>query len=284
MKEDNTQTILREAQLKMLEGLIEIDRICQIHKIDYWLDAGTLLGAIRHGGFIPWDDDIDICMTREDFNRFVKLSPSTMNTEKFFLQTPATDPYYINVIIPCKFRINSSFTMVEEFEEQYDCFSPKAHHGLFVDIFPYDKYSQNKTIRKLERILSIGYRLHRLHYLKDTTIIKKVAPFITYPFTRLPFLNWLKEKQISYMSRRKNKYLLGAGCETPFSRAYFSNDEIFPLKKANFEGISFSIPNQTETYLIKMFGENYMSLPPKEDRKTHGKINKIDHSQKFTNP
>ena len=71
---------LRACQLKQLAILEEIDHICKKHKIDYWLDGGTLLGAVRHGGFIPWDDDIDIAMRQEDLERFIAVAPGELPT------------------------------------------------------------------------------------------------------------------------------------------------------------------------------------------------------------
>ena len=82
---------LRSCQLKQLSILKEIDRICKSHGINYWLDGGTLLGAVRHGGFIPWDDDIDIAMRQEDLDRFVSIEPSELR-EGLFLQTPQIEP------------------------------------------------------------------------------------------------------------------------------------------------------------------------------------------------
>ena len=82
---------LRACQLKQLSILEEIDRICQKHQIGYWLDGGTLLGAVRHGGFIPWDDDIDIAMRQADLDRFIAIAPSELR-EGLFLQTPQNEP------------------------------------------------------------------------------------------------------------------------------------------------------------------------------------------------
>ena len=82
---------LRRCQLKQLSILEEIDRICRKHQIGYWLDGGTLLGAVRHKGFIPWDDDIDIAMRQEDLERFIKVAPSELR-EGLFLQTPQNEP------------------------------------------------------------------------------------------------------------------------------------------------------------------------------------------------
>ena len=83
-------TQLRRAQLKQLSILEEIDRICRKHSIRYWLDGGSLLGAVRHGGFIPWDDDIDIAMPLEDMQRFVEIAPKELR-EGLRLQTPETE-------------------------------------------------------------------------------------------------------------------------------------------------------------------------------------------------
>ena len=77
--EQYKQQQLRRCQLKQLTILEEIDRICRKHHIDYWLDGGTLLGAVRHGGFIPWDDDIDIAMRKEDMERFINIAPSELS-------------------------------------------------------------------------------------------------------------------------------------------------------------------------------------------------------------
>ena len=82
---------LRTCQLKQLAILEEVDRICRKHKINYWLDGGTLLGAVRHGGFIPWDDDIDLGMLLPDLQRFIKIAPGELS-ESLFLQTPESDP------------------------------------------------------------------------------------------------------------------------------------------------------------------------------------------------
>ena len=97
---DNRQegeTVLRQAQLVMLRMLKIIDYICRKHDISYWMCSGTLLGAVRHKGFIPWDDDLDICMIREDYERFVKIAVNEF-PEDMMLQTRETDPHYLSLI------------------------------------------------------------------------------------------------------------------------------------------------------------------------------------------
>ncbi|HBC6052161.1 TPA: LicD family protein [Proteus mirabilis] len=259
---------LRKKQLKMLKGLIEIHRICQLHNINYWLDAGTLLGAVRHSGFIPWDDDIDICMFRDDYNKFINIAKYELNTNDFFLQTVTTDKDYIFINIPCKLRINNT-EIVEKFEKIHNCYNEKSHHGLFVDIFPYDKYSENKNKRKIQRLLSIAYKIKKLSYCNNIGAIKYILSRIFSIILPIIILEKTKNIIANKMNKEPNNSLYGAGIETPFTRAYFSEDEIFPLKKNFFEGYEFNCPNNTKIYLEKMFGPNYMTPPPEEERYNH---------------
>ena len=123
---------LKDAQKIMLEILIEVDRICMKNNIEYWLADGTLLGAVRHRGFIPWDDDIDICMLKEEYNKFLEIAPKELK-EKFFLQTSKYDKNY-NFLYP-KIRDRNSI-----FIEKYDSNQEKFHQGLNLDIFVMDRY------------------------------------------------------------------------------------------------------------------------------------------------
>lgn len=114
---------LRTCQLKQLAILEEVDRICRKHKINYWLDGGTLLGAVRHGGFIPWDDDIDLGMLLPDLQRFIKIAPGELS-ESLFLQTPESDPLNKEPIIKIR-DLNSLYI------EAGDTFDVHYEKGLF---------------------------------------------------------------------------------------------------------------------------------------------------------
>jgi lipopolysaccharide cholinephosphotransferase len=132
MKEDFSKyngegTTLRKAQLRMLDILIEVDKIFRKHNIPYWLDFGTLLGAVRHGGFIPWDDDMDITVMRKDYKRLRKILQKEL-PEQFVFQDETTDKYY-----PVQFgKVKDRKSIIEEFP-------PLNKHvkerGLFVDLF-----------------------------------------------------------------------------------------------------------------------------------------------------
>jgi len=101
------ETILRQAQLVMTRMFKIIDYICREHHLRYWMCSGTLLGAVRHQGFIPWDDDLDICMIREDYDRFIQIAQQELPSD-LFLQTRETDPNYDYLALPCKIRDKKS--------------------------------------------------------------------------------------------------------------------------------------------------------------------------------
>ena len=147
----------RQTQLIMLRLLKIINHICKEYKISYWLEGGTLLGAIRHKGFIPWDDDIDIGMLRKDYEKFYKVFHQ-IKPHGLFLQTHASDKNYLNPGTPAKLRDTSSI-FLESGDKPFQDF----YNGIFLDIFIFDhnvpnntliqklRYKNCKTIRKLLR-------------------------------------------------------------------------------------------------------------------------------------
>ncbi|WP_368911348.1 phosphorylcholine transferase LicD [Proteus vulgaris] len=261
--------LLRKAQLKMLTALIELDSICSKHNINYWIDAGTLLGAVRHKGFIPWDDDIDVCMIRKDFNKFIKVCSYELNKNNFFLQTINTDSHYKTYNIPCKLRVNNTL-IIEESELKLGYYNDKSHHGLFLDVFPYDKYSKNKYKMKfIERALSLIYKIKTYSTFKKIPLHKKIIYRTMSIFIPIHFLELIKKHITKKINNKSNNYFYSAGIETPFSRAQFEEQEIFPLQRLEFEGYSFLAPNNHNRYLEKMFGKNYMTPPKEKDKISH---------------
>lgn len=150
---------LRACQLKQLGILEEVDRICRKHHIPYWLDGGTLLGAVRHGGFIPWDDDIDLGMLLPDLQRFVEVAPAELS-ESLFLQTPESDPLNKEPIIKIR-DLNSLYI------EAGDTFDVSYEKGLFLDIFPFIPYPDvpRSWVKRFCKGISTSYSiLHARHY------------------------------------------------------------------------------------------------------------------------
>ncbi|MCM0726941.1 LicD family protein [Parabacteroides sp. Y3-G-102] len=263
---DNRQsgeTTLRQAQLVMLRMFKIIDHICRQHNLKYWMCSGTLLGAIRHQGFIPWDDDLDICIIREDYEKFLTIAQTELPKD-LFLQTRETDPFYDYLALPCKIRDKNSLIISNGIEnKQYNM-------GLFIDIFPADRYHLNPTIFKKEQ----RHKSYFFYLCKglDAELDKKnstVKRFVSY---LNPILRALTKRYLRQSRRyiHNNLYLgeqclIGHGFDTPWRR-YFNYNEIFPLKEYIFEGYTFLGPQNADAYLSQLYGKTYMTPPPPEKR------------------
>lgn len=246
-------TTLRKMQLRILDIMVEIDRICRKHNIKYWLDGGTLLGAVRHGGFIPWDDDLDIAMMHDDYVKFIEIAPKEL-PESLLLQTPELDSSYKVEI--CKVRDKNSF-----FVTQHDDFTKDYSKGLYVDIFdvvPYPKVKKSL----LKPLMKWMAKTHFFFKIKHDITLKNHIATITFPILNIALQGiWcilcLKPKT----KIGKNKFYNTYG-------TYYEPDAIFPISDISFEGKTLMAPNNPDSVLKSIFGD-YMQIPPKEKRVTH---------------
>lgn len=262
---------LREAQILMKTILRDIDKICRENNISYWIESGTMLGAKRHNGFIPWDDDIDIGMMRKDYERFLELAPSHL-PDDLFLQNAQLDSGVENSWSKVRHKYSK---LIEEYNAEY-------HEGLFVDIFPYDFYECNLTdksyIRK--KISEINYLMlfkSKLSYEKN--IVENLKRGIAKGYKQILIRKDLNEfcvdrqKKAINGIKKENGRFVGYGSEIgefDFDR-YMEKDIIFPVKEGEFEDIKVKIPNDSHRYLTTIYGESYMDIPKIEDRYNHNK-------------
>lgn len=263
---------LSEVQQILVDVLKHIHSICEKHNIKYWLDSGTLLGAVRNNKFIPWDDDIDICMPREDFNKFLVIASRELNKDKYFLQTCKTDPYYKEYDIPCKVRVNNTY--IEESNKILkNKLALKVHNGFFIDIFPCDKYPTNNLLRRVIQSISILYKGKSLFFRKSLSkkafLFSRIIHYLV-PFKVLIFIHF---KITKYINKPSNKYnLISKGIELPFHKGNIPQDKIFPLKKIKFEDYYFYGPNDNDYYLTELYGSDYITPPTLINRVPHSVI------------
>jgi lipopolysaccharide cholinephosphotransferase len=251
--EEYKQQQLRKAQLKQLSILEEIDRICKKHNIEYWLDGGSILGAARHGGFIPWDDDIDIAMTQEDMERFIEIAPTELR-EGLSLQTPKLEDTKEPIV---KVRDKNSF-----YVEPGDDFSKGYDKGLYVDIFPFIKYpTVSRRIVKMTRKIAKSYSiLNTKHYYS----FRSAAELIWFGAEYILLKTLWKLIDITH----KHDVYIG---NTLINNGYgimHRQDSLYPLSTIKFEGKEFPAPHDTDAYLKDIYN-NYMEVPPVEKRKIH---------------
>lgn len=246
---------LRRCQLKQLSMLEEIDRICQKHHIGYWLDGGTLLGAVRHKGFIPWDDDIDIAMRQEDLQRFIEVAPQEL-PDTLYLQSRQTEPDYPSPV--AKVRDKNSFYI-----EPSDDMASDYGKGLFIDIFPMVNYPtvSRSFVKKVVLGISKSYSiLHRCHYYSLRSCAELFWFGGKYLFCRALW-------SIIAALRPKDTYLSNILINNGYGIMH-RQDSVFPLGTITFEGKKFSAPANPDAYLSDLY-RNYMEIPSEEKRVIH---------------
>lgn len=257
---------LRKSQYVMLRLLKIIDDICQQNGIQYFLISGSLLGAVRHRGFIPWDDDLDVAMMREDYNKFLEVCKSQL-PDSCFLQTRKTDPHYKVYHVPCKLRDTHSL-LIEEGNEK-----SKACQGIYIDIFPFDKHAPDMDLVK--RDLNLWRKFIVLQKYTKKHGRNKLHACLLYLVKSMAILllhvYFLKaEKRIAYNELHyKDNYKITPGFDLYWSLTnVFEKDDIFPLVKLKFEDGDFFVPRRYDKVLSLIYGD-YMKLPPIEKRMTH---------------
>lgn len=265
MKLSDTQR--KMVQKDELQLLVKFDEICKKFNLKYTLAAGTMIGAVRHKGFIPWDDDIDVYMLRDDFNKLRKIAPLELPKNMFY-QSHYTDPEYYYPFD--KIRLNGTI-----FKETFLA-NHNINHGIFIDVFPIDLISDNKFKNTIQ---FYHYRFYRLGLMVKYVNIsarsrkRKIIANLLRVFY-LPFnLNYLYKKCELIAQQRENNYRnskwvrnlnsLGSdGMKETYHYYAFTN-----LKYVRFENKKFYISKDYDAMLKTIYG-NYMKLPPKSEQVT----------------
>lgn len=267
---------VRDVQMVQLEILFEFDRICDKYKLKYQLFSGTLLGAIRHKGFIPWDDDIDVCMLRADYEKFLTFCSTDLD-DKYFLQTFRTEPIYNNMY--AKLRKNNT-RYVENATS--NC---KIHQGIFIDVFPFDNVRPGKFIgmfqQKLLYILgSINQKRIKNKCLNASTFPKSFASLIIHYSLKLIPKRWLDSVMLRLACMFENDETRYVSCVANgepyvwYTRYMAERKGFNNTVKFEFEGHHFPVPVNYDEVLTKVYGD-YMKLPPEKERMSHHGITEV---------
>ncbi len=248
-------TLLRRVQLIGLEMLVEFDRLCRKHDLVYTLAFGTLLGAVRHRGFIPWDDDVDVLMPLEDYERFLELAPEEMDTDRFFLRTQETDKD-CNLVFATLKRNNTIYCKANR--DRFD-----THLGVTMDIFPLFNGPNSRVIHRVQdrmcRILKTIIWAHMgAEGEKDPLKRWFYTQLAKIPHKRAYALH----RKISQMQKRKTgKYFHVSAGRNPFDRAYNKSDCYEDRVELEFEGHMFFAPKNYTEVLAYIYSDEYERYP-----------------------
>lgn len=250
---------LRQLQLTQLEILKAFDSFCKENNLKYSLFFGTLLGAVRHKGFIPWDDDLDVGMPREDYEKFLNLWEKSAYSKKYILQNKNNSPLFTQTFT----KIRKDHTTFIEIESEIGCY----HHGIFIDVFPFDKAPNGFLKEKLYLWRAMKYLLFCREYVdhKSNPLIKLISNIILKTSTgekRIKTRKKLYNQITKYQSYNDNFHYVHINT---FSGMFFNYDKTLFDKTIyiDFEDESFTVIENWD-YVLKTIYGDYMQLPPKE--------------------
>lgn len=259
MREELQDTYgILELQNKILEIAQYLDEFCQKHQIVYYLMGGSALGAMRHGGFIPWDDDLDVFMDFKNYRKFIEVCKTELDTSRFYFQQEdsAQLPYFFS-----KLRMNATACIEEGWKHRKD-----MHQGIFVDIMCLYNAAPTKPGRIIQyyaAALLKAKAVTKSRYHTDSKLKKiqlLIAKYGVNIFTK-PILIYLVRRY----SNKATDTLAHIFGRAKFKNSFYPIIDFGTARYVPFEKIKLPVPQNVEDYLTRRYGPHYMQMP---DEKT----------------
>ena len=267
--DNKTLSQLHEIELEIFDEFV---RICQKHNLEYFMTGGTMLGAIRHKGFIPWDDDIDLGMMRKDYDLFIQYARNELN-EKYYLDCFETnEEYYLPFA-----KIKKNDTIFDEEDSHHI----NNHKGIFIDIIPFENVpKQDSFMQKIQAILVRNITDTMFYKVKIRKLKKSRHPVLVAILSILPRKSLMKiQNKLMHLHKNDNsEYVVALAGTYGYLKETSKRSVFIPSKKVKFEDRNYQGMNKPEEYLTRIFGD-YMKLPPKEKRRNHMPL-KIEFNKK----
>ena len=271
---------IADLQEKMLEILKYTIGVCDKNNLTYWIAAGTLLGAVRHGGFIPWDDDLDIFMPRKDYEKLWHLLREKRSGQYVLCRTTKNRNYHHRVMQ----MVDKNTTFIHSRSADED-----IEHGVYIDIIPIDICPDNRVQRLFQMLHASFFSIYNIQCKpeykgnKAMSVITDILLRIV-PNKKLRYVIWKNEEKRmlkysidpKYSSSKYLKVITASMKELmhPFPKEWFGNQKI------PFEDIEVNAPIDTDAYLTAMYGD-YMKIPPKEQQIVRHNTEYIDLNNSY---
>lgn len=258
------QLNLEEAKDRLLKLLVFFDEVCRKHNIDYWIDGGTLLGAVRHDGFIPWDDDIDVCILDEDFDKMLVALKSELKTKKDYILYNSHRPYPVFSDFLGDSRVITS-----------------GNVPLRIDLLRVKSMKNDSDLIKKDREVQnlLSYFMETYHEESEIRGELKEKFYDNRGYERRrKFMTWFLKDYVPNLPKDDTEKLIYnynfGDMFVKKERVWYNHEQIFPLSSIKFEGHEFKAPCNISSYLTVLYGENYMTPPDKKYQ--------VVHSDKFS--
>lgn len=253
---EDTYGILK-LQDKILEIMVDLDRFCSENNITYFLMGGSALGAVRHQGFIPWDDDLDIFMPYKDYVRFIKLCETKLDKKKYYLQVEDSDelPYFFS-----KVRMNGT-----TFIDEVNLNRGNVHKGIYVDVMCLNNAAPKGLRRYIQYKIATLLRASSFTKLPEYRATGKkafaiwLAKLLVHGSVKKFFL-----KTVRKYNNRQTEDVAHVFGRAKFKNAYYPSFLFNNQRYVQFEQVKLAVPNGVEEYLSIRYGQDYMKMPSEE--------------------